>query len=123
MQQVKAITRQFVRVNILLVFVIFALVYCLATCARAHDGNHDHDAWFRSLKNKAGGLCCDGTDAKRLEDVDWREEQDGTYSVKFDGEWVHIDKDHVVTQPNIFGYAMVWIFGGKLTCFMPGQKV
>lgn len=78
-----------------------------------------HD-WFSHLKNANGGLCCDFSDGHRIEDVDWKGEADGTYSVRVNGEWVKLTKEQVVNEPNRLGQAVVWIWMGKITCFMPG---
>ena len=45
----------------------------LVSAVRAHDGHHPElGDWFRSLANPQGMPCCDGSDATRIEDVDWQ---------------------------------------------------
>ena len=57
---------------------------------------HDHERpgltdWFQSRRNPRGVPCCDGSDAKKLEDVDWR--ADGTnYQVRIDGQWREVPR-------------------------------
>jgi hypothetical protein len=58
-------------------------------------------------------------DGHRLDDVDWRSDGD-SYSVRIDGQWVKIDPDRVLSEPNVVGPAMVWIWRGTITCFIPG---
>ena len=91
---------------------------------RAHD--HDRpglDAWFKSLESRAKAACCDGTDATRLDDVDW-ESRDGRYRVRIEGEWIDVPESAVVDGPNRAGPAMVWpvrgYMGLSIRCFMPG---
>lgn len=99
-----------------------ASVLCVATAVAggryAASSNSD---WIRGLKNKSGMLCCDVADGRRLEDIDWRGEGDGTYSVRIDGTWIKLSADQILTEPNRMGVAMVWIFQGKITCFIPGS--
>jgi hypothetical protein len=83
----------------------------------ANSPNHD---WISHLKNQNGMLCCEEAEGHRLEDVDWRGEADGTYSVRLNGEWVKISKEQIVTEPNRIGSAMVWVWQNQITCFIPG---
>jgi hypothetical protein len=80
--------------------------------------------WFRSLHNKNGTSCCDTADGVRLEDPEWRENQDGTYEVFVHDKWHMIEPDHVLTGSNRVGYAIVWWPMGmsKPTCFLPGGR-
>jgi len=112
--------------KVLIVGALYVAFFCsvLATKGWPHDHNHpENDDWFRSLTNSRGGSCCDGTEAKRVEDVDWRDEEGGAYSVKINGVWVRFEKDQIVTATNRYGYAMYWDFHGVYTCFMPGTRV
>jgi len=77
--------------------------------------------WFDSLRDKKGTPCCDTSDGFRVEDPDWRNVGDA-YEVKIDGEWRRMTDDQLVTTPNRIGYAMVWIFHGRIICFMPGAR-
>ena len=92
--------------------------------ARAHDHGHPElNSWYESLRS-GEGLCCDGTDAKRVDDADW-ETKDGHYPVRIDGEWVDVPNDAVVDGPNRAGRTMVWPYfvdnHPKARCFMPGS--
>lgn len=101
--------------------ILVAVLMLLSTSALPHDGHHENDAWFKSLRSVGGMGCCDGTDAQRVDDLDWKTEDNGEYSVRIKGEWFHITKDQIVTVPNKVGYAIVWIWQNKITCFMAGQ--
>ena len=95
----------------------------------AHAFAHDHsrpelNSWFMGLQS-AKGPCCDGSDAMRLDDVDW-ETRDGHYRVRVEGEWVDVPDGAVVVGPNRAGPTMVWPYryNGKLNqirCFLPGS--
>ncbi|WP_225117621.1 hypothetical protein [Bradyrhizobium sp. BRP22] len=92
--------------------------------ARAHDYGHPElNHWYESL-HSGKGPCCDGTDAKRVDDADW-ESKDGHYRVRIDGEWVDVPREAVVDGPNLAGRAMVWPYyqdgHPKPRCFMPGS--
>jgi hypothetical protein len=91
---------------------------------RAHDSAHPElNRWYESL-HSGKGPCCDGTDAKRVDDADW-ESKDGHYRVRIDGEWVDVPKEAVVDGPNLAGRAMVWPYyqdgHPKARCFIPGS--
>ncbi len=91
--------------------------------ALPHDHNRANDEWFKSLRSTGGMACCDGTDAQRVDDLDWKAEPDEEFpfSVRIDGKWVKIRKDQVITAPNITGHALLFIWNGTLTCFAPGS--
>jgi hypothetical protein len=80
-------------------------------------------AWFDSLRS-GRGPCCSDADGSALSDVDW-ESNGGHYRVRFEGEWVDVPDDAVITVPNRIGRAMLWPMhrDGKMTprCFMPGS--
>jgi hypothetical protein len=80
-------------------------------------------AWFDHLMS-GRGLCCSFADGVNIQDVDW-ETQAGKYRVRLYGEWIAVPEDAVVTEPNIFGSAVVWpymAFDGtvQVRCFLPG---
>jgi hypothetical protein len=82
------------------------------------------NGWFLGLSS-AKGPCCDGSEATRLDDVDW-ESRDGHYRVRLEGEWVDVPDSAVVEGPNRAGPTMVWPYrkDGKLDqvrCFLPGS--
>lgn len=92
--------------------------------ARAHDQQHPElNGWYESL-HSGKGPCCDGNDAKRVDDADW-EVKGGHYRVRLDGEWVDVPDDAVVTGPNRAHRTMVWPYylNGRpaARCFMPGS--
>lgn len=106
-----------------LVLLIMALLVHVRP-ARAHDhGRPGLDKWFKALESRAKAACCDGTDATRLDDVDW-ESKDGHYRVRIEGQWIDVPESAVVDGPNLAGQAMVWPtmgYGGlTIRCFMPG---
>jgi hypothetical protein len=106
--------------------IFFGIAMCALAVhgARAHD--HDHpelNGWYQSL-HSGKGPCCDGSEAKRVDDADW-ESKDGHYRVRIDGEWVDVPAEAVVDGPNRAGRTMVWPYyldgHPKARCFMPGS--
>lgn len=87
---------------------------------------HDHERpgltdWFKSLRNPRGVPCCDGSDARKLSEVDWKSSPDGkSYQVRVDGQWRDVPEEAVLDIPNKEGVTMVWIFNGLITCFLVG---
>ena len=110
--------------------IIIALAAAVVLWHMRPAGAHDHsrpdlDGWFKSLQSQGKSPCCDGSDAMRLDDVDW-ESKDGHYRVKLDGEWIDVPDSAVVEGPNRAGPTMVWPWrtDGKLNrvrCFLPGS--
>lgn len=107
----------------MLVVLVMMLV---AHFAQAHDRNRPElNDWFMGLESKGKSPCCDGSDAKRIDDVDWGT-RDGHYIVRLDGEWVEVPDSAVVEGPNRAGPTMVWPYylNGAMRgvrCFMPGS--
>jgi len=106
--------------------VVFTVMLPIAAIshARAHDYQHPElNSWYESL-HSGKGPCCDGSDAKRVDDADW-ETKDGHYRVRIDGEWVDVPNDAVVDGPNRASRTMVWPYylngHPKARCFMPGS--
>jgi hypothetical protein len=106
--------------------VVFTVMLPISTIghARAHDYQHPElNSWYESL-HSGKGPCCDGSDAKRVDDADW-ETKDGHYRVRIDGEWVDVPNAAVVDGPNRAGRTMVWPYylngHPKARCFMPGS--
>src|SRR6201988_3663380 len=63
--------------------VVFTVMLPISTIgrARAHDYQHPElNSWYESLRS-GKGPCCDGSDAKRVDDADW-ETKDGHYRVR-----------------------------------------
>lgn len=101
-----------------------AFVVALVDSASSRDlegkyANSPNSEWVKSRHNKQGTSCCEVADGHRLDDVDWKSDGD-TYSVRIEGQWVKIPPDHVLTEPNVIGPAMVWIWNGVPLCFIPG---
>lgn len=93
--------------------------------SHAHDHNRPGlDQWFKDLTSRAKAPCCDGSDATRLDDVDW-ETKDGHYRVRIDGQWVDVPESAVIDGPNLAGQTMVWPTWSDgqraIRCFMPGS--
>lgn len=114
---------------------VLALLF-LAVKASAHDRERpDLDSWFMGLESKGHSPCCDGSEALRLDDVDW-ESHDDHYRVRLpamqdapsssEQVWVDVPDEAVVEGPNRDGRAMVWphyIDGHPVPrCFMPGAE-
>lgn len=80
--------------------------------------------WFKSLHNRNGFPCCDYLDGHRVEDPDYKENDDGSYEVLDKGEWLHVDKEHLVDGTNRIGYAILWKNPSlpNVYCFMPGAR-
>jgi len=104
--------------------------------ALAHDPNRPElNAWFKSLKNKAGEPCCEGGDGEHAK-AEWDMAKAG-YKVLLKhphrpgepGQWFDVPYSVVIDQPNFSGVAMVWWWpsygiDGSMTpqwrCFIPG---
>jgi len=109
-----------------LTVVIFVAIASISAPGRirAHDRQHPElNGWYESL-HSAKGPCCDGNDAKRIDDADW-ETKDGHYRVRIDGEWIDVPNEAVVSGPNRAGHTMVWPYylngHPRARCFMPGS--
>lgn len=107
----------------LMILVMFVLSLFVPVHGRDLDGHYAASPlgdWIKGLRSPAGGLCCEEADGHRIDDVDWRGEADGSYSVRIEGAWVKLNADQVVREPNRLGSAMVWIWQNRITCFLPG---
>jgi hypothetical protein len=85
--------------------------------------NSPFKQWFDSLASRRGP-CCSVADGQSVEDVDW-DTKNGQYRVRLDGQWIEVPADALVTVPNKFGPAVVWLYKdyeGKTQtrCFIPG---
>ena len=114
-----------------------ALIICAINCIciyvyAAGDSSkwgHDPDTsnWFKSLKNGNGTPCCDYADGTRLEDPgDYKRNDDGSYEVNVDGQWLHVEKERVLQGSNRVGYAILWRMVGPphtVWCFLPGVEL
>ncbi len=78
--------------------------------------------WFKGLLNSEGQSCCDVADGQRIDDADWRSTADGHYQVKVNNAWLTIP-DYAVLNPKNrpVDYAVLWIYRGKIMCFLVGS--
>jgi len=79
--------------------------------------------WFDSLASRRGP-CCSVADGQSVEDVDW-DTKDGKYRVRLEGQWIEVPPDALVSVPNKFGLAVVWLYKDyesrtQIRCFIPG---
>jgi hypothetical protein len=97
-----------IRIFLLVVALIVFAMAVFHRSARAHDhARAELDGWFKSLQSQGKSPCCDGSDAMRLDDVDW-DARDGHYRVRLEGEWIDVPDSAVVDGPNRAGPTMVW---------------
>ncbi len=136
-----------ITIAILLLLLGLAMVFVIPD-AFAHDHSHQElNDWFKGLKSSGHGMCCDGSDAMHLDNVDWNTQiKEGSHfrvkvpkdSAGFaaamrgddpgDLVWVDVPDDAVITdEPNKAGMTLVWptyysIMGEvMIRCFMPGS--
>ena len=94
--------------------------------ARDLDGKYANSLlkqWFDSLASRRGP-CCSVADGESVEDVDW-DTKDGKYRVRLDGQMIEVPPDALVSLPNKFGLAVVWLYKDyegrtQIRCFIPG---
>ncbi len=106
-----------------LVILIFLGMYVLAFAKDdGRYGDSPNKSWFRGLLNNEGQSCCDVADGQRIEDADWRSTADGHYQVKINDAWVTIP-DYAVLNPKNrpVDYAVLWIYKGRIMCFLVGS--
>jgi hypothetical protein len=98
----------------------------LSTLWLIHDTIHPvNDNWLKELQI-SGASCCDGNDATRLDDPQWRF-QNNHYQVFLDNDWIIVrDLNVLDTRLNRDGVARVWpVKNGEgrsvdVRCFLPG---
>ena len=89
--------------------------------------------WFEALKNKEGLVCCVEADGHPLDESEW-DIKDNTYRVFIQGEWIVVPDHAVISGPNKFGKAIVWVWPQEvlawsdsasnfIRCFIPGPGV
>jgi len=108
---------------------LFALMMIPPAAAARDDGRYANSplkGWFDSLIPDKG-LCCSMSDGVTL-DGDDVETRGGHYRVRLGHSWIDVPENALVTQPNLYGRAMVWpenlpeVLGGVgIRCFMPGS--
>ncbi len=97
------------------------LLLALVARGHAHDPKRPElNQWFQGLHSGGGQLCCDGSDAKVVDD--W-ETADGHYKIRIQGQWVVVPDYAVINSPNRDGRALVW-WGTNgfiiiVRCFIP----
>ena len=114
---------RYLAVVIASVVCLVCLLFILLPAFARNDGRYDDNPlrkWFDGLRNQKNFPCCEQSDGLRLEDPDWRTEQDGSYSVRLEGQWVPVPPEAVLTEPNKVTYSVVWRFQGRITCFLVG---
>lgn len=109
-----------------------ALAFCLSATARDNGQWNGLDPetrqWFKDLKNDRGVSCCSEMDGRQVDDVDYHQNDDGSYEVNLGNRWIHVDQEHVINPKNRkVEYAIVWPFTYRVPrdknsayCFMPG---
>jgi hypothetical protein len=90
--------------------------------------------WFQSLQSKGGLYCCAQADGHSLDESEW-DTKDNKYRVFIQGEWIVVPDDAVISGPNKFGKAVVWLQDHadlapgeintitRIRCFIPGSGV
>jgi|SRR6516225_2457941 hypothetical protein len=90
--------------------------------------------WFESLKNKTGLVCCAEADGHPLDESEW-DIKGNHYRVLVNGEWAVVPDLAVISGPNKFGKAIVWLWpdadlasgeiqtATRIRCFIPGSGV
>lgn len=101
---------------------------CLVGTAVFAGGNYPQSEisdWFKAQANKRGMPCCDTADGHRLEDTDWRREEDGTYSVFLGGNWIPVPTEAVIEpkRGDPVDYSVVWIYNDRIICFRVGSLI
>lgn len=78
-------------------------------------------AWFKSLRNSKGYVCCDVSDGHA---AIWKRDDDG-YQVIIEGVWYKVPNEAVLWRtPNKIGEAIVWYTLAKeIRCFLPESEV
>lgn len=76
-------------------------------------------SWFESLHSLGGGYCCAKADGRETE----YDQLGNHYRVPLGGKMVEVPDDRVLSQPNLYGRALVWLTPtGKIRCFIPGAQ-
>jgi hypothetical protein len=110
---------------------LFIALTMIPPAAFARDdgryANSPLKGWFDSLMS-GKGLCCSMSDGITLDDDDV-ETRGGHYRVRWGNhDWVDVPDDALITQPNLYGRAVVWPeqftkpwAGVGVRCFIPGS--
>jgi hypothetical protein len=86
------------------------------------------------LQSKDGLYCCAQADGHPLDESEWDIKGD-KYRIFIQGEWIVVPDDAVISGPNKFGKAIVWLRDHadpasgeintitRIRCFIPGSGV
>ena len=129
------------KTQFLIVAAVVAMLAGIPGTVLAHDHNRsDLSKWFEKLHDREGYLCCDGSEAMHLSEVDW-EINGNHYRVRVpttpggferamagaanvETEWVYVPDGAVINEPNRANVTLVWPLYGPMgvsvRCFMPG---
>ena len=110
-----------------LLFALGVLIF-VAGKARAVDRGQFADvpddirAWFKSVRNPAGFVCCDISDGRRTS----YEVRAGGYWVQIDGVWWQVPEGAIIRNAgNLLGEAVVWYVSIRgnivIRCFVPAD--
>lgn len=107
--------------------ILATLIICAAiSAAWAH--RHDRpelQGWLAGLHDSNGISCCDSSEATRLDDPEWKNDN-GHYFIFLEGEWIEVPDKAVINEPNKYGEALVWPWHEnghpKVRCFIPGSQ-
>ena len=91
------------------IVILFIVLVSNHLYARDDDrfANSPLNEWFDHLGSR-NGLCCAFADGVSVQDVD-RDTREGHYRVLIQGEWFVVPDAALVTKPNRFGPAVVWL--------------
>jgi len=129
--------RVFFRSTVARMIVWSAVAFLGIGTAYPHDPKRPElNAWFKSLKNKAGEACCDSGDGQHAE-AEWDMVKSGhrvllkhPHRPNEPGRWFDVPNSVVIDRQNLSGIAMVWWWpsygtDGGMTpmwrCFIPGS--
>jgi hypothetical protein len=88
-----------------------------------------HGAWFRSLRNAEGALCCTLSDCRPVQarvsgDGHWEFLADPRHFANADNSWIRVPDDRVLRRANPVGRPVAcYIPGFPPFCFLPADAV
>ena len=108
---------------------VLCLIALLGAVAHAeYDGptTPEIEAWFRTVRNSIGDVCCDSTEVTHVSDYQWRGDH---WDVVVDGVTYHANPDRTTKEPNRLGEPLAWFYpkfadrsDDSLRCFMRGTE-
>lgn len=75
--------------------------------------------WYAAQRNGLLQACCDDADGHEV--TQWGRGPAG-YWVEFDGQRHQVPPELLVAGSHPYGKAVVWIWRGKVRCFLPGME-